>query len=83
VAGKNCYRFYSRAMDQAVERRVQLEQDLRRCLDRGELASPYQTDLHLERRQHLRRRGAAALAAPAPGHRCRIRYSSKLPSKAG
>src|SRR5690606_16647702 len=29
VAGKNCHRFYSRAMDQAVERRVSMEQDLR------------------------------------------------------
>ena len=37
VAGKNCYRFYSRAMDQAVERRVQLEQDLRGAWERGEL----------------------------------------------
>ena len=29
VAGKGCFRFYSRAMDQAVERRVRMEQDLR------------------------------------------------------
>ncbi|TKS55316.1 EAL domain-containing protein [Luteimonas yindakuii] len=42
VAGKNCYRFYSRAMDQAVERRVQLEQDLRGAWDRGELTLAYQ-----------------------------------------
>ncbi|MBP8080692.1 MAG: EAL domain-containing protein [Arenimonas sp.] len=42
VAGKNCYRFYSRAMDQAVERRVQLEQDLRGAWDRGELSIAYQ-----------------------------------------
>ena len=42
VAGKNCYRFYSRAMDQAVERRVQLEQDLRGAWDRGELNVLYQ-----------------------------------------
>jgi EAL domain-containing protein (putative c-di-GMP-specific phosphodiesterase class I) len=42
VAGKNCYRFYSRAMDQAVERRVQLEQDLRGAWDRGELSVAYQ-----------------------------------------
>ena len=35
VAGKNCYRFYSRALDRAVERRVQLEQDLRGAWDRG------------------------------------------------
>ncbi len=42
VAGKNCYRFYSRAMDQAVERRVQLEQELRGAWDRGEISVAYQ-----------------------------------------
>jgi diguanylate cyclase (GGDEF)-like protein len=42
VAGKNCYRFYSRAMDQAVERRVHLEQDLRGAWGRGELSLAYQ-----------------------------------------
>ena len=48
VAGKNCYRFYSRAMDQAVERRVQLEQDLRGAWDRGELSVAYQPIYRLE-----------------------------------
>ncbi|MCA1713990.1 MAG: GGDEF domain-containing protein, partial [Gammaproteobacteria bacterium] len=42
VAGKNCYRFYSRAMDQAVERRVHMEQDLRGAWGRGELSLVYQ-----------------------------------------
>jgi diguanylate cyclase (GGDEF)-like protein len=42
VAGKNCYRFYSRAMDQAVERRVRLEADLRGAWERGELSVAYQ-----------------------------------------
>ena len=42
VAGKNCYRFYSRAMDQAVERRVHMEQELRGAWDRGELSVAYQ-----------------------------------------
>ena len=42
VAGKNCHRFYSRAMDQAVERRVRLEQELRGAWDRGELSLAYQ-----------------------------------------
>lgn len=42
VAGKNCYRFYSLAMDQAVERRVQLEQDLRGAFERGEMGLMYQ-----------------------------------------
>ncbi|TWI10647.1 putative bifunctional diguanylate cyclase/phosphodiesterase [Aerolutibacter ruishenii] len=42
VAGKNCYRFYSRAMDQAVERRVQMEHELRGAWDRGELSLAYQ-----------------------------------------
>lgn len=42
VAGKNGYRFYSRAMDQAVTRRVRIEQDLRGAWERGELTLAYQ-----------------------------------------
>jgi diguanylate cyclase (GGDEF)-like protein len=42
MAGKNCYRFYSRAMDQAVERRVRLEAELRGAWDRGEMGLVYQ-----------------------------------------
>ncbi|GAB3387946.1 EAL domain-containing protein [Lysobacter fragariae] len=42
VAGKNCHRFYSRAMDQAVERRVHLEHELRGAWERGELSLVYQ-----------------------------------------
>lgn len=42
LAGKNCYRFYSRAIDQAVERRVQIEQELRGAWERGELSLAYQ-----------------------------------------
>nr|WP_240125331.1 EAL domain-containing protein [Thermomonas alba] len=42
VAGKNCYRFYSRAMDQAVERRVRMEQELRGAVQRDELSLAYQ-----------------------------------------
>ena len=42
VAGKNCYRFYSRTMDQAVERRMRMEHDLRGAWGRGELSLAYQ-----------------------------------------
>src|SRR5690606_19988473 len=42
VAGNNWHRFYSRAMDQAVERRVGMEQDLRGAWERGELSIAYQ-----------------------------------------
>ncbi len=42
VAGKNCFRFYSRTMDQAVERRVRMEHDLRGAWGRGELSLAYQ-----------------------------------------
>ena len=42
VAGKSCHRFYSRAMDQAVERSVRMEQDLRGAWGRGELSLVYQ-----------------------------------------
>ena len=47
VAGKNCHRFYSRAMDQAVERRVTLERELRGAWERGELSVLYQPVYHL------------------------------------
>jgi diguanylate cyclase (GGDEF)-like protein len=42
VAGKNCYRFYSRTMDHAVERRMRMEHDLRGAWGRGELSLAYQ-----------------------------------------
>lgn len=42
MAGKNGYRFYSRAMDHAVERRVHMEQELRGAWERGELSVVYQ-----------------------------------------
>ncbi|WP_024869156.1 putative bifunctional diguanylate cyclase/phosphodiesterase [Pseudoxanthomonas suwonensis] len=42
VAGKNGFRFYSRAMDHAVERRVHMEQELRGAWERGELSVVYQ-----------------------------------------
>ena len=58
VAGKNCYRFYSRAMDQAVERRVRLEHELRGAWDRGELSLVYQPLFRLADRRLV---GAEAL----------------------
>jgi diguanylate cyclase (GGDEF)-like protein len=58
VAGKGCYRFYSKAMDQAVERRVQLEQDLRGAWERGELSLQYQPIYRLDDRRLM---GAEAL----------------------
>jgi diguanylate cyclase (GGDEF)-like protein len=42
LAGKNCHRFYSRAMDYAVERRVHMEHELRGAWDRDELKLVYQ-----------------------------------------
>ncbi|MCD9125566.1 putative bifunctional diguanylate cyclase/phosphodiesterase [Luteimonas fraxinea] len=42
LAGKNCHRFYSLAMDQAVERRMHMEHELRGAWDRGELSLAYQ-----------------------------------------
>lgn len=41
-AGKNCYRFYSRSVDEDAMRRLRLEQDLRGAWDRGELSVVYQ-----------------------------------------
>jgi len=42
LAGKNCFRYYSRALDHAVERRLYLEQELRGAWERGELRLVYQ-----------------------------------------
>ncbi|GAB2495274.1 putative bifunctional diguanylate cyclase/phosphodiesterase [Arenimonas alkanexedens] len=58
VAGKGCYRFYSKAMDQAVERRVQLEEELRGAWERGELSLHYQPIYRLADRRLM---GAEAL----------------------
>lgn len=58
VAGKSCYRFYSRAMNEAVERRVHLENELRGAWDRGELRLVYQPVYRLSDRQLV---GAEAL----------------------
>ena len=58
LAGKHCYRFYSRAMDQAVSRRVRIEHDLRGAWERGELTLSYQPIYRLADRRLV---GAEAL----------------------
>lgn len=58
VAGKNCYRFYNRTMEQAVARRMRLEQDLHGAWDRGELGLVYQPVYDLANRRLV---GAEAL----------------------
>ena len=55
VAGKNCYRFYSRTMDQAVERRMRMEHDLRGAWGRGELSLSYQPIFRTRDRATARR----------------------------
>ncbi len=42
AAGKGCFRFYSRALDEEVERRVRLEHDLRGAWERGEMSLAFQ-----------------------------------------
>lgn len=42
AAGKGCFRFYTRALDEEVERRVRLEHDLRGAWERGEMALAFQ-----------------------------------------
>lgn len=42
LAGKNCARYYDNVMNQAVERHVRLETELRGAWDRGELSMVYQ-----------------------------------------
>lgn len=58
VAGKGCYRFYSKAMDQAFARRVHMEHDLRGAWARGELSLVYQPIFDLADRHVV---GAEAL----------------------
>jgi diguanylate cyclase (GGDEF)-like protein len=42
AAGKGTYRFYSRALDEEVERRMRLEHDLRGAWERGEMSLAFQ-----------------------------------------
>ncbi len=42
IAGKNCARYFSKLMNQAVELHVRLESELRGAWDRGELSTVYQ-----------------------------------------
>jgi diguanylate cyclase (GGDEF)-like protein len=58
IAGKNCLRFYNRAMDQAVEHNVELEHALRGAWDRGELSLAFQPIYQLANRRMV---GAEAL----------------------
>jgi diguanylate cyclase (GGDEF)-like protein len=58
VAGKNCFRFFNRAMDQAVLRRTRMETDLRGAWERGELTLHYQPVYRLADRRLV---GAEAL----------------------
>lgn len=48
VAGKNCHRFFSRAMNDAMEQRVRIEHELRGAWERGELRLVYQPVYRLE-----------------------------------
>jgi diguanylate cyclase (GGDEF)-like protein len=58
VAGKNCLRFFSRAMNNAVESSVALEHALRGAWERGELSLSYQPIYCLANRRLV---GAEAL----------------------
>lgn len=58
TAGKHCYRFYNRSMEQVVERRVRMEKELRNAWVRGELTVCYQPVLRMADRAIV---GAEAL----------------------
>ena len=64
--GKNCFRFYTRDMDIAVERQMQMEQDLRLALDQGELFVVYQPIYSCEQARIV---GAEALVRWKHPHR--------------
>lgn len=49
--GKNCYRFYTRDMEDVVARQMRMEQDLHLALERGELLVYYQPIHSIQSRQ--------------------------------
>lgn len=57
--GKNCFRFYGRGMDAAVEYQMQMEQDLRLALEQNELSVMYQPIYSISEQRIV---GAEALA---------------------
>lgn len=58
TSGKHCYRQYTRGMEQTVERRVNMERELRNAWERGELSLSYQPILRMQDRRVV---GAEAL----------------------
>lgn len=58
AAGKHCYRFYHKGMEQSLQRRVRMERELRTAWERGELSLLYQPIHRLSDRQIV---GAEAL----------------------
>ncbi|MCB1743159.1 MAG: EAL domain-containing protein, partial [Gammaproteobacteria bacterium] len=46
-AGKNVFRFFDASMDASIQRRMQIEQELRQAIARGELSLHYQPQLDL------------------------------------
>ncbi|MEO0437887.1 MAG: EAL domain-containing protein, partial [Pseudomonadota bacterium] len=47
--GKNCYRFYTQRMDEAVQRRLRIESDLRKAISLDQLYLVYQPKVDLSR----------------------------------
>jgi len=48
AAGKNCYRFYDRAMNERASERFQFENEIRRAIDQSEFELHYQPKIDLE-----------------------------------
>ncbi len=63
--GKAAFQYYSAAMNAASVERITLESGLRRALEDGSLELHYQPQVDVRTGRDRRRRGAAALAAPA------------------
>ena len=60
---KGRYRVFEPTMHERVVERLELRGELQRALDENQLEVHYQPVVRLDRRQRLRRRGAAALAS--------------------
>jgi predicted signal transduction protein with EAL and GGDEF domain len=65
--GRNTYEFFTKELTQSSLARLQMETDLRRAIDRGELRVYLQPQFSLTTWQGGRRRSAGALAAPEHG----------------
>ena len=77
------YVLFEPSMSEQTMDRIDMENDLRRAIERGELRLHYQPLVDLGHRPDRRLRGARALAAPRPWPRPAAARSSRSPRRPG